>query len=314
MRYNDACSSPMTPPTYAIPAWSLQPKACGMTIRIVTDSTCDLPSEILSQYGLRVVPLYINFGTQSYLDGIDLTREEFYARLPHADPAPTTAVPGQKIFGDTYQALVDQGATEILSIHVSSKLSGVVNAAQLAARTASVPVTVFDSGTLSLGTGLLAVRAAQAAAQGYSMDEIVALLQEQAQRTYVFATLETLEYLRRSGRMSRVMAATGSILRIKLLLKMHDGDATAERMRTSKAATRRLLALLEEQLPVERVALVHTHEPAQAQQLYTQVSHMLPAEEILSVDITPIFGTHLGPGAVGFVCVRAREEPGKETS
>ncbi len=279
-----------------------------MTIGIVTDSTCDLPEEIAAQHGITIVPLYINFGGESYLDRIDLSREAFYARLPDCDPPPTTAMPGPQMFLEAYERLADEGATEILSVHISRSLSAVVDTAHLAAREASTPVTVFDSGTLSLGTGFLVWAAAEAAAQGYSMDEIVALMKEQSQRTHVFAALDTLEFLRRSGRLNRVMAALGSWLQMKPLLKMHDGNPTAEKIRTAEAATRRLIALLAEQVPLERVALVHTHALERARDLRHKAQHLLPEGEILSVDITPVFGTHLGPGAVGFACVKARDE------
>ena len=278
-----------------------------MTIRIVTDSTCDLPEEIAAQHDITIVPLYINFGGESYLDRIDLSREAFYARLPDCDPPPTTAMPGPQMFLEAYERLADEGATEILSVHISKSLSAVVDTAHLAAREASTPVTVFDSGTLSLGTGFLVWAAAEAAAQGYSMDEIVALMKEQSQRTHVFAALDTLEFLRRSGRLNRVMAALGSWLQMKPLLKMHDGNPTAEKIRTAEAATQRLIVLLEERQPLERVALVHTHALEKAQDLRQKAQYLLPEGETLSVDITPVFGTHLGPGAVGFACVSARE-------
>lgn len=279
-----------------------------MTIRIVTDSTCDLPAALVAEHGITVAPLYINFGLESYLDGVDLSREDFYARLPDADPPPTTAMPGLQMFRSVYEKLMEEGATEILSVHIAGSLSGVADAARLAAGEVSAAVTVFDSGTLSLGTGFLVLAAAEAAAQGRTMDEIVAAMNEQGQRTHVIAALDTLEFLRRSGRVNRLMAAFGSVLRIKPLLKMHDGVASAERVRTSRAATRRLIALLEEQLPLEQVALVHTHANEKAQDLRQNAQHLLPEGEILSVDITPIFGTHLGPGAVGFVYVSAREK------
>ena len=146
-----------------------------MTIRIVTDSTCGLPGEAGTEQGISVVPLYINFGGQSYLDGIELSREEFYERLPDCDPAPTTALPGPQSFLDVYQGLAGGGAAGILSIHVSGTLSGVANAARLAAQEMSaIPVTVLDSGTLSLGLGFLVSTAVLAAAQGRTMEEILA--------------------------------------------------------------------------------------------------------------------------------------------
>ena len=278
-----------------------------MTIRVVTDSTCDLPEEIVTRYGIAIVPLYINFGLESYLDGVDLSREAFYARLPDCDPPPTTAMPGVHMFLEAYEKLAYEGATQILSVHISRNLSAVVETAQLAVGEASIPVTVFDSGTLSLGTGFLVWAAAEAAAQGRSMDEIVALMEEQRRRTHVFAALDTLEFLRRGGRMNRVAAALGSWLQMKPLLKMFDGTPTAEKIRTSEAAIQRVVDLLEERLPLERVALVHTHALEKARELRQKARHLLPEGEILSVDITPVFGTHLGPGAVGFACVSARK-------
>jgi DegV family protein with EDD domain len=277
-----------------------------MSIRIVTDSTCDLPDELVARHGITVVPMYINFGRQSYLDGVELSREEFYARLPEYDPPPTTATPGPQQFRRAYEALAGEGATEVLSIHISVSLSATLNAAQLAAQeTTVVPVTVLDSGQLSLGTGFLILTAAKAVAEGRSMDEIVPLLEEQMSRTHVFAALDTLEFLRRGGRMNRALAAVGTWLQMKPLLKMHEGNPTAERVRTTETATERLVTLLGELVPLERVALVHTHSHERAADLLRRVRHMLPEGEVMSVDITPVFGVHLGPGAVGFACVSA---------
>jgi DegV family protein with EDD domain len=280
-----------------------------MTIKIVTDSTCDLPQAIVAEYGITVLPLYINFGDQSYGDGVELSRQEFYERLPDCDPPPTTAAPGPEMFRQTYERLADEGATEVLSIHISISLSAVVDVARAAAKeTDAVPVTVLDSRQLSLGTGFLVLAAAKAAAEGRSIDEIIPLLEEQASRTHVFAALDTLEFLRRSGRMSRVMAGLGSVLQIKPLLKMYDGNPTAERVRTRKRATGRLISLLSDLVPLEQVALVHTHAPDRAEELRQRVQHLLPEGKIPSVDITPVIGAHIGPGAAGFACVAASKE------
>lgn len=281
-----------------------------MRIGIVTDSTCDLPTEIVEPHGIRVVPMYINMGEKSYLDGVDLSREAFYERLPDCDPPPTTAMPSPQLFLDAYQSLAAAGARQIISLHISRELSAVLDGAQLAARQSPVPVTVIDSGSLSLGTGFLAWKAAEAAEQGRGLDEIVALVKDQIRRTHVFAALDTLEYLRRSGRLNRVLATVGGWLRMKPLLKMHDGVAEAERVLTSEAATRRLVELLEERTPLSQVALVHTHSPDKAQALLERARHLLPGDHILSVDITPVFGTHLGPGAAGFCCISAPKSTG----
>lgn len=277
-----------------------------MTIKIVTDSTCDLPAEIIEANGIEVVPLYINIGEQGYLDGMDITRTEFYENLAHYPAHPTTGTPGPEQFRQLYERLADEGATQILSIHISISLSATIDAAWAGAgQTKGVSVTVFDSRQLSLGTGFLVETAAKAAADGKSMGEILALLEAQIPRTYVWAGLDTLEFLKRSGRMNGVVAGLGSLLQLKPLLKMYAGQPASEQVRTRGRAMRKLVSLLEEQAPLERVALVHANAPERAEQLRQSVARLLPAGETMSVEITPVIGAHVGPGAVGFAVLRA---------
>ena len=199
-----------------------------MTIKIVTDSTCDLPATIINKYGITVVPLFIHVNHHDYRVGIELTREEFYRRLPDYDPPPTTATPAPEIFRQVYSKLADQGATEILSIHISISLSGTVDVARLVAKEfTTIPVTVLDSRQLSMGTGFQVIAAAKAAEEGRSMREIMAILEELIPRIHVCAALDTLEFMRRSGRVSIAVAGIGQLLRIKPLLKMHDGQPSA---------------------------------------------------------------------------------------
>ena len=281
-----------------------------MSIRIVTDSNCDLPPDIIQKYGITVVPMYINIGTESYLDGVDMSRQEFYEGLSHFKSHPMTSAPGPGTFVDTYEKLADEGATEILSIHIAGSLSAVVNSARLAAEEWDrLPVTVFDSGNLTLGTGLQAVAAARAAAEGQTMDEIVALLEDQSARTYCFAALNTVEFLRRSGRLTRFQSSLASVLQIKPLLKMNSGQFEMERVRTRKGALDRVIELLAELGSLEELALVHTHAPEQAEALWRQArSHFAWDSMTLSAEVTPVIGTHIGPGAVGFVAIRARDQ------
>lgn len=279
-----------------------------MSIKIVTDSTCDLPQDLLQKFGIKLVPLYINFGDQGYLDGEELTRQEFYQRLPECDPLPTTATPGVDAFKQVYEDLADSGASEILSIHISISLSATVDVARTAANeTKKVPVTVLDSQQLSLGTGFLVLSAAKAAAEGKSMDEIVSMLNEQTSRTYVIAALDTLEYLKRSGRMNAVVARLGSVLKIKPILIMHDGEPTGERVRTRERALARLIEFISELGPLEELALVHTNAAQEAKELFQRSKHLFAnQEEPLSVDVTPALGTNIGPGVVGFACITAK--------
>ena len=277
-----------------------------MSIRIVTDSNCDLPPEIIAAYGITVLPLYINIGSDSYLDGVELSRQEFYINLPNYTAHPTTSVPGAGKFLEAYERLAAKGATEILSIHISVSLSAVVNSARLAAQQSAVPVIVFDSGQLTLGTGLQVLAAAQAAAAGRSMADIMALLEDQAAHTHAFAALDTVEFLRRSGRLSRFQSSLASVLQIKPLLKMHRGEMGMERVRTRRRATERLIELVSDLGPLAELALVHTHNPAGAEALRRQAQHLFPAgKEPLRAEVTPVIGSHVGPGAVGFVAVTA---------
>ncbi len=277
-----------------------------MTIRIVTDSTCDLPKETIDRLGITVIPMLINVGDQGYRDGVDLTREQFYRSLPEWKVAPTTAAPSPETFKRIYQQLASEGADQILSIHISRSLSATMDVAQVAAeQTREIAVEAFDSHQLSLGTGFLVEEAARMAQERNSLEEIKAALLDQIKRSHVFAALDTLEFLRRSGRMNTIMASLGSMLQIKPLLKMYAGEASSERVRTTSRAHARVLELLNEKLPLTRLALLHTNAEQQARRLYESVADSIPLGEIEAVDITPVIGAHIGPGAIGFATVSA---------
>lgn len=275
-----------------------------MSIRIVTDSTCDLPAPIVEKHGITVVPLYINQGDKSYLDGVNLTREEFYRLLPTFRPTPSTATPSTEAFVQTWNKLADAGAQAILSIHISEKLSATVNAARVAAdQFTRIPVTVLDSSQLSLGMGFIVEKAAQLAELGHKMEDILANLAELMKRTYVFASLKTLEYLRRSGRMNFALAHFGEFLQIKPLLHMNQGNPAAHRVRTQGRATERMMEWLNEYAPFEKLAIVHAGVQHEAEEMLERIKHFLPGGEIPIVQITPALGSHLGIGALGFACV-----------
>jgi DegV family protein with EDD domain len=280
-----------------------------MSIRIVTDSTCDLPPSLVAEYNITVLPLFIHMEGSSYLDGIDISRQEFYERLPGCKTPPTTAAPGTQTFVSVYRRLADEGASAILSIHISPTLSAVLNVAQAAAAEFDeIPVTVLDSRQLSLGAGFIVLAAARAAAAGSSMEEILALIEELIPRTYVFAAIPTMEYLRRSGRVNGLISGIGNLLRLKPILKMHNGVAASERVRTNRRAYRRLVSLVEQVGPISELALVHTNAAEKAQRLWEMVKEHAPAiKNPLSVDVTSVLGVHLGPGVVGFACVAAPE-------
>ena len=275
-----------------------------MTIRIVTDSTCDLPQEIIDQYHITVVPLFIQIGTREYRDGVDLSREEFYEKLPELRPHPTTAVPGIDLFVQTYERLIQEGATQIISIHISPKLSGVLNVAKVAAeRITSIPVTVLDSRSLSMGTGFAVYTAAEAALEGHPIEKILDLLENQITRTRVFAALDSMQYLQRSGRVSFAISTIGNFLHIKPLLKMHNGEYGTEKVRTRRNAMLRLIEMLGEHFPYERVGILYSGAADRDRELLDEVRELLPMDKVWFGILNPVLGTHLGPGVVGFITI-----------
>jgi DegV family protein with EDD domain len=277
-----------------------------MTIKIVTDSTCDLPREVIEELDIAVVPCYINFADHSYLDGVEITRKEFYEKLPGLETPPTTSAPAIGSFVKTYNELADKGATGILSIHISSMLSGIYNVAQLASEAIEkVMVKTFDAGQLSLGTGLVVEAVARAAKAGKSMDQLLKLAKDVASRTFTFAAVDTLKYLQRSGRVSQLKATLGSLLQIKPILQMHQAKIEMSAARTFHGSMDHLLKILKSIGPVEKLGLVHTNAADRAAELFEQASALLPGEFIpYSVDVTPVLGAHLGPGTFGFVAIR----------
>jgi DegV family protein with EDD domain len=283
-------------------------KEATMTVRIVTDSTCDLPQDVIEKYGISVVPLYVNFGTQSFLDGIELSRQEFYEMLPQSDTFPTTAVPGLPVFSKVYEKMAAQGADQVVSIHIASTLSATCDVARKAAeQTESVPVTIFDAGQVTVGTGIAAIAAAQAAREGGSVSDIVALLEDMVPRIHSYAALDTVEFLRRSGRLTAIQYGLSTLLDIKPLIMMHNGVLASQRVRTGNGCIGRMIQLVTDLGPLEQLALVHTNAPQKAKELYEQARHLFPSDATpLSVEVTPIIGAHVGPNAVGLVAVAQR--------
>lgn len=281
-----------------------------MNIRIVTDSTCDLPEEIVSQYGITVIPLHINVGEKTFLDGVNLSRDEFYAQLPTYDPFPKTAAPSPEVFKQAYNRLADEGADAVISIHISETLSATINSARVAAKDFTrIRVVVLDSTQLSLGMGFLVEKAAQLASAEKTVDEIISELKDTMPRTYVFAALKTLEYLRRSGRMNYAIAKFGEILQVKPLLHMNMGNATAHRTRTQNRSTAHLFTWLSENAPYEKLAVLHAGNEQEARGLLQQARSFFPENSnILTVQITPVLGAHLGIGALGFACISSKKE------
>jgi len=278
-----------------------------MKIALVTDSTADLPKEVIQRYDIGVVPLYINIGGKGYLDEVEMTREEFYTQLPHFKNHPTTAVPGIDAFLGVFKKAINKGAEAIICLHIGKALSNTVDVARLAAeKIKEIPVHVFDPGNLSLGTGLLVREAAIMADSGEKVKEILNAIADKAKRTYTFAVLSTLEFLRRSGRLSNFMFGLGSLLSLKPILKMNNGVTDMERTRTLNGSHKRLLQLVEELGRLEQLAFVHTHASEKLALLQKQAAYLVPdGIDPLAGEVTPVIGSHIGPGAVGFSVIKA---------
>jgi DegV family protein with EDD domain len=280
-----------------------------MTIRIVTDSTCDIPPETADKYGIAIVPAYINIGDQSYLDGVELTRTQFYQQLPDYKTHPTTAAPASGSFAEIYKRLARDGATAVISIHVATSLSGVLNSARLGAEMVEeiIPITMFDSMQLSMGLGLLAITAAIAANEGKTAADIITMLEERRARTHVFAQLDTLEFLRRSGRVNWAEFGIGTLLQIKPLIHVHNGEVNMrDKIRTSKRALNQMIQYAVDLGPLESIALLHTHTIDKLDMFRQQTKHLYPSDETpLAVEVTPAIGAHVGPGGLGIACITA---------
>jgi hypothetical protein len=194
-------------------------------ICIVTDSTCDLPDEILEELHIHVIPCYINMDENSYKDGVEISRAAFYEQLPDLLQPATTAAPGVGLFEETYRTLIERGAKKIISIHVTRSLSSIFENAKLAGQNIhNNVVEVIDSGQISLGLGHVVEEAARAVKAGLEFTEILNLVRKKVPDIFLFAVLDTLEYLRRSGRISNLKSGLGTLLKIHPIIVIHQGE------------------------------------------------------------------------------------------
>lgn len=278
-----------------------------MKLGIVTDSTSDLPQYLIDEYGLEVIPTILVLDGREYADGNGISRDEFYRRLPGMKSPPTTAAPSIGEFAARYQKLLADGCDHILSIHAAGQLTTIVNTARQAAGTHTGRITVIDSGSLSLGLGFQVLAAAEAAEEG--MQAALKAVESTRQRMQVYAALNTMENLRRSGRVPGAVAALGGLLSIKPLIELNEGEVRAiGAVRTTHQAGERIADLLLQGDPLERLAVLHTGAEARGRDFISsmmlQFSLSMP-RDILLVNVTPVIGTHVGPNGLGFAAVRA---------
>jgi DegV family protein with EDD domain len=273
-------------------------------VKIVTDSTADIPEELVQELGIGVVYDYVNFGTQSLRDKLDISRTEFYSRLTTEAELPTTASPGVGEFEEVYRK-AGAPETAIISVHPPAQLSALFSAANLAAQ--AFPegrVTVIDSGQITMGMGWQVIAAARAAQADEPVERIVELVTDMMPRMRVYAALDTFEYLRRSGRVSWTKTVVGTLLRIKPIIEFREGQVLPlDRVRTSRRAMARLVELTEALKPLEALAILHSNWPDGAKELRRLLDHMSPGDPILTVDVTPVLGVHVGPKGLGVAAI-----------
>ncbi len=274
-------------------------------VHIVTDSTADIPADLCHELDIAVVPAHIIFGTETFEDGITLTRDEFYHRLAEASQLPTTSAPSIGEFSEVYQRL----GGEIISIHLASRLSAIYAAAYGASEMiANDSVTVFDTTQISMGIGWQVVAAARAAKQDKSVGEIIHLLESIRSRVRVYAALDTLQYLQRSGRVGWIRGFIGQMLHIKPVVQVADSEVNLiDRVRTRHKSIERLKELVLSLGSIESLAVLHTHAHADAQALADDFAKLIPAlrKSILISEATTTIGSYAGSNALGVAVVVA---------
>ena len=280
-------------------------------VAVVTDSASDMDPARAASLGISIVPLLVSFGNDTYQAGVDMSREDFWARVrsPNA-PIATTAACSPGTFQIAYQKAFDDGAEAIVSVHVADALSGTIKAAQVAKQAfADREIHIIDSQSASMGEGMLAELGVEMANAGATASEITTALEGRRPDLQVYLALETLEYLKRGGRISGAQAAIGTLLSVKPIIEIKDSRVeTTERVRTRGKARERLVELLAVR-PIERLSILHTTQAdveAFAEQLIPRLPGGIDPSKVTIDLVGPSVGPHLGPGCVGAVALYAK--------
>ncbi len=279
-----------------------------MKLGFVTDSTADLPLDLSEQHILKVIPAVLVLEGQPYADGRGISRTDFYTRLPSMSRAPTTAAPSAGEFALAYADMLANGRQHIVSIHAAGTLTTIVNAARLAAQDFPGRITVIDSGSLSLGLGFQALAGLEAAKRGADLAAVLSDIQTARERMVVRASLDTMEYLKRSGRVPGAVAMLGGLLSIKPLVALTDGVVKPlGAARTTAQGNERILEMLLECGPLEKLAILHTNAEDRAKWLLDALMRAAPQNaprEIRTLMVTTVIGTHVGPRGLGFAALK----------
>ena len=273
-----------------------------MAIKIVTDSTADLPPEVAEQLGITVVPLNVHFGEETFLDGVDILHDEFFQRLRDARQLPTTSQPSPGKFLETYRPLAEAG-DRIVSIHISDNLSGTLNSARQAKeQMEGSSIEIIDSDQAALGTGLVAMAAAKAVQQGASHEAVLEEANRAVGEVQLFGLLDTLEYLRKGGRIGMVRGFIGTLLKVRPIITVRDGIVQSETsVRSRSYGIQYMVTLAEERAPLKQAAVMHSSTDEEAEQLAERLRPFVADGQVLQGRIGPVVGTHAGPGVIGIV-------------
>lgn len=272
-------------------------------IRVITDSSCDLPPALAEQYGIDIVPLTVRFGAEEFVDRRDLTPSQFWSRVAASPILPETAAPSPGAFEEAYERALAEGYDGVVAITLSSGLSATYQAAELGAKSVAeaIPVRVVDSRSLTLALGMMCVSAAQAAEQGRTIDEVVDLVEDVKVRTRVYATLDTLENLKKGGRIGGAQAFLGSMLSIKPVIEISSATGKVEqesKQRTRSKSIRYLADKVRDAGKIEQLAVLHGDAPDLGD-LLDQLAEFYPRDDIIVGDIGAVIGAHGGPRTIG---------------
>lgn len=281
-----------------------------MAIRIVTDSVSDLPPALASANDVTVIPCYVIIGSETYKDGVEITADRFYSRLEGLSRLPTTSQPTIGDFQEVYQRLLDQGH-QIVSIHVSSKLSGTVNSATQAKAAIgdSAPIEIVDSQMASGPMGLIVLDAAQKARELNDYQEVARRVRQTLVRHHGLVLVDTLEYLQKGGRIGKAQAFVGGMLKVKPILTIREGEVhPVERPRSMDRAKNRIIELTRELAPVRQVNVSYSTDRVQALALRAELAELVDPEHLIESRFGPVLGTYLGPNALGVAVTQGGEE------
>lgn len=276
-------------------------------IRIVTDSVADIPQDLLDKWNIVVIPCYVSYGGNSYADdGEELDRAEFYNSISSMQEFPKTAAPPPTIAEEILREALE-GYDKIVAIHVADNLSGTINNVRIASK--SFPdgvVTVLDSKTVSMGIGWQVLVACEVAAETGDIDAVIKAVEGVRNNNKLYAAIYTMEFLRRSGRVSAVVASVGSFLKIKPIITVEkDGEVVSvHRIRTFKKAKDKLAEILQEEGKLDRLAIIHTMDEQGAKEFKAEYGHLMPENTIIT-EVGPTLGTHIGINSIGFVSVKS---------